>query len=192
MTAMETKTSPAVIKAAERLLERFPEQVHEIREHRGEVTVDVDASRVRTLIRALRDDEELPFDFLVDITAVDYLDYDDGPRYGLKYHLLSQSRNKRIRVSARVDDPDPRVRSLCDLWPSANWLEREVFEMFGIVFEGHPNLKRLLTPDYTEGHPLRKDYPTDGLGERDLFDQPALTPEDVMKKRPEPASGDLD
>ncbi len=188
---MEYKIPEPVLRAAERLKERFPEAVLEIRTHRDEVSVEADATKVHTLIQALRDDSELPFDFLVDITAVDYLDYDDGMRYGLKYHLLSMKHNLRIRVSARVDDPDPRVRSLTDLWPGANWLEREVYDMFGIVFEGHPNLKRLLNPEYIQGYPLRRDYPTAGLGERDMFDEPALDPEQVLQKNPVPLSGEF-
>lgn len=188
---METATPEPVLRSAERLKKRFPDAVHDIVEYRGEVTVEADAARVHSLIQALRDDAELPYDFLVDITAVDYLDYDDGMRYGLKYHLLSMKHNQRIRVSARVDDPDPRVRSLTDLWPAANWLEREVFDMFGVIFEGHPNLKRLLNPDYVQGYPLRKDYPVTGLGERDDFEQPALDPEQVLEQKPVPLSGEL-
>lgn len=184
-------TPEEVMEAAKRLQERFPAEVREIRQFKDEVTVVIGNRMAHTIIESLKNDPKLPFDFLVDVTAVDYLDYDDDERYGVVYHLLSLEKNLRIRVTARVDDPEPRIRSISDLWPAANWAEREVFEMFGIIFEGHPNLKRLLTPDYMEGYPLRKDYPTEGLGERDEFEENAIAPEDVLTPKPVPISGDL-
>lgn len=180
-----------VMEAAKRLQEKFPEDVREIRQFKDEVTVVIGNERAHTILESLKTDPKLPFDFFVDMTAVDYLDYDDEERYGVVYHLLSFEKNRRIRVTARVDDPEPRIRSMSDLWVSANWPERECYEMFGIIFEGHPNLKRLLTPVNMEGYPLRKDYPVEGLGERDDFDEMAISPEDVMTPKPEPLSGDL-
>ena len=107
------------------------------------------------------------FDLLVDVTCVDYLEYPGAKhRYGLVYLLASTATNQRLTVRVFVDDPRPTVRSVVPLWEAANWLEREVWDMFGIRFEGHPDLRRLLMPEEFTAHPLRKDYPLQGRGER--------------------------
>ncbi|MFL5328089.1 MAG: NADH-quinone oxidoreductase subunit C [Gemmataceae bacterium] len=114
------------------------------------------------------------FDLLVDITAVDYLHYPDATdRYGVVYCLANTRTAERIVVKTFVNDPDPSVPSVYPLWPGADWMEREVFDMFGIDFPGHPDLRRILMPDTFEGHPLRKDYPLRGYGER--HNLPVLT-----------------
>ncbi len=114
------------------------------------------------------------FDLLVDVTCVDYLEYPDAKhRYGLVYLLASTATNQRLTVRVFVDDPRPTVRSVVPLWEAANWLEREVWDMFGIHFEGHPDLRRLLMPEEFTAHPLRKDYPLQGRGERHNF--PVIT-----------------
>lgn len=117
------------------------------------------------------------FDLLVDVTCVDYLEYRGAlNRYGLVYLLTSTATNQRLTVRVFVDDPTPCVRSVVPLWEAANWLEREVWDLFGIHFEGHPDLRRLLMPEEFAAHPLRKDYPLQGRGERHNF--PILTRHD--------------
>jgi len=111
-----------------------------------------------------RDAPALAFDMLMDLTAVDYLKYpgrEDGPRFEVVYHLYSLAHNHRVRIKTRVDEDDAVVPSAVGLWPSANWFEREVWDMFGVRFSGHPNLMRLLLYEEFVGHPLRKDYPID-------------------------------
>jgi NADH-quinone oxidoreductase subunit C len=122
------------------------------------------------------------FDLLVDISCVDYLEYRDAPmqmpacagrRYGLVYLLASTTTNQRLTVRVFVDDPEPTVPSMVSLWEGANWLEREVWDLFGIRFAGHPDLRRLVMPEEFTAHPLRKDYPLQGRGERHNF--PVIT-----------------
>ena len=118
--------------------------------------------------------KERGFDLLVDVTCVDYLEYRDAKhRYGLVYLLASTTTNQRLTVRVFVDDPDPTVRSVVSLWAGANWLEREVWDLFGIRFTGHPDLRRLVMPEEFTAHPLRKDYPLQGRGERHNF--PVIT-----------------
>ncbi|MFM7185156.1 MAG: NADH-quinone oxidoreductase subunit C [Planctomycetota bacterium] len=114
------------------------------------------------------------FDLLVDVSCVDYLDYPGAThRYGLVYLLASTATNQRLTVRLFVDDPDPTVTSVVPLWAGANWLEREVWDLFGIRFVGHPDLRRLVMPEEFTAHPLRKDYPLQGRGERHNF--PVIT-----------------
>jgi NADH-quinone oxidoreductase subunit C len=111
------------------------------------------------------------FDLLVDITAVDYLHYPDAKdRYGVVYCLTNTSTGERVVVKTFVNDPDPTVPSAYPLWKGADWMEREVFDLYGITFTGHPDLRRILMPDGFVGHPLRKDYPLRGYGERHNFE----------------------
>ena len=144
-----------------------------------------------TLLEALRfcrDDERLACDVLMDLSAVDYLRYpgrEDGPRFEVVYHLYSLRHNHRLRLNTRVEEDDAVVPSAVDLWPIADWLEREVWDMFGIRFQGHPDLRRLLLYEEFVGHPLRKDYPLRGrqplVPEReikDLFRGPGPTSRD--------------
>jgi len=105
----------------------------------------------------LKSDPRLLFNVLIDVTAVDYFGRD--PRFDVVYQLLSLPFSRRLQVKIRVPESDPKVTSLTTLWNNANWLEREVWDMFGIRFEGHPNLKRILMYEEFQGHPLRKDYP---------------------------------
>jgi NADH-quinone oxidoreductase subunit C len=134
---------------------------------RGEVTAVVPADRLPTVLRMLRDRPELRFETLVDLCGIDYSGYGngtrEGPRYAVVYHLLSLAHNWRLRVRAfAADDDFPVVPSAIDVWPVANWFEREAFDLFGIVFEGHPDLRRILTDYGFVGHPFRKDFPISG------------------------------
>jgi NADH-quinone oxidoreductase subunit C len=123
----------------------------------GDATALVDPARLVDVMRFLRDDAECQFDMLTDVTAVDYLG--EEPRFELVYHLYSLAKNKRVRVKARVGEKAPEIPTLCGLWASANWMEREVWDLYGIRFTGHPDLRRILLYEEFEGHPLRKDYP---------------------------------
>jgi NADH-quinone oxidoreductase subunit C len=141
---------------------RFGGVVLETHDHRGDHTAVVERAALRDVLAFCRDAGALAFDVLMDLTAVDYAKFpgrEDGPRFEVVYHLYSIAHNHRVRVKVRVDEDDARVRSSVALWPIANWFEREVWDMFGIRFEGHPDLRRLLMYEEFVGHPLRKDYP---------------------------------
>jgi NADH-quinone oxidoreductase subunit C len=139
------------------LKEKHPEGVLETLLPQGDATAVIRPEFLTRIVDFLRNDPRLQFDVLVDITAVDYLER--KPRFTVVYHLLSLPFNRRLRLKADVDDGEPVLDSLTPWWGSANWLEREVWDMFGIRFAGHPNLKRILMYEEFQGHPLRKDYP---------------------------------
>jgi len=154
----------------------------EVSVFRGQTRMVVGVEQAFDLLAFLR---ERGFDLLVDITCVDYLEYRDPPmqmpacggsRYGLVYLLASTNSNQRLTLRVFVDDPDPTVPSAVPLWKAANWLEREVWDLFGIRFTGHPDLRRLVMPEEFTAHPLRKDYPLQGRGERHNF--PVITREE--------------
>jgi NADH-quinone oxidoreductase subunit C len=144
--------------------ERFADDVIEIGEHRGETTILVRAQRIEPICRALRDEQTLRYDFLADITAVDWPER--NPRYDVVYHLLSLQTRAVVRLKVRAGDedtPDPTVPSVTTVWPTADWFEREIYDLFGIRFTGHPHLERIMMPLDWVGHPLRKDYPITGI-----------------------------
>lgn len=146
------------------------DRIASIRTAGGEVTIEVAAEHYIEIARILRDHPDLRFEQLVDLTGVDYSAWGDGawkgPRFAAVCHLLSVSRNwrLRLRVFAR-DDGFPVLPSLVQLWNSANWYEREAFDLYGILFEGHPDLRRILTDYGFIGHPFRKDFPISGYVE---------------------------
>lgn len=110
------------------------------------------------------------FDLLVDVTGIDYLHYPNATdRYGVVYSLANTETGERTFVKVMLNDPDPTVKSVYSLWKGCNWMEREVYDMFGINFDGHPDLRRILLPEEFTSHPLRKDYPMRGRGERHNF-----------------------
>lgn len=127
---------------------------------RDELTIWIDKGAIREVCAILRDDPACPFNYLADLTAVDW--YPSDPRFEVVYHLLSIPKKERVRLKVRLDGSSPVIESITSVWPSANFYEREVFDLFGIRFTGHPHLERLLMPDNWEGHPLRKDYPVEG------------------------------
>ena len=136
----------------------------------GEVTALVPHDRLPDALRTLRDRPELKFEILVDLCGVDYSTYGggthEGPRFAVVYHLLSLANNHRVRVRCFApDDAFPVVPSAVDVWPDANWFEREAFDLFGIMFPGHPDLRRILTDYGFIGHPFRKDFPVSGYVE---------------------------
>jgi NADH-quinone oxidoreductase subunit C len=133
----------------------------------GELTIFVDAADYLQAAKILRDDPNCRFEQLMDLCGIDYSTYKDEPQVGLRFcvvcHLLSVSLNQRVRLKVFApDDNFPVVQSLCEIWNSANWFEREAFDLFGIVFEGHSDLRRILTDYGFIGHPFRKDFPVSG------------------------------
>ena len=143
------------------LRERFSEAITDVREALGEVTCYVDAALVSEVCRFLRDDPRFDFNMLADLTAVD-LGIDQDPRFEVVYHLNSLTKYHRLRLKALLPADEPTIASVTPVWKTADWLERETFDMFGIVFEGHPDLRRILMPQEFQWHPLRKDYPVRG------------------------------
>ena len=141
----------------ERIREKYPDLVVETHSRLGQDTVVVRKSGIAEVARFLKEDDDLNFNILADLTAVDF--WKKNPRFEVVYHFLSLENKFRLRVKVPVEESDCEVPSLCGLWPGANWYEREVFDMFGINFTGHPDLRRILMYPGFEGHPLRKDYP---------------------------------
>ena len=139
------------------LRENFPDGVVDTMTPQGDATAVVRPESLTKIIEFLKNDPRLRFDILIDITAVDYPER--KPRFDVVYHLLSLPFNRRLRLRVASAEGDKGVDSLTPYWGSANWLEREVWDMFGICFSGHPDLKRILMYEEFEGHPLRKDYP---------------------------------
>ena len=135
----------------------------------GELTVDLSAAALHDTCKKLHAGENFSFDTLIDICAVDYLDYRkeageswQQSRFAVVYHLLSTSRNQRLRLRVFVEESSPMVDTVIDIWKSADWFEREAFDLFGILFKGHPDLRRILTDYGFIGHPFRKDFPISG------------------------------
>ncbi|GAB4449942.1 MAG: NADH-quinone oxidoreductase subunit C [Anaerolineae bacterium] len=136
---------------------RFPDAVYDVIEAFGETTVVIDRAIIREACALLRDTPGLDYNFIADITGVDY--YPDAPRFAVCYHLYSMLHNRIIRLKVYVPEDDAVIPSLIGEWPLVNWPEREIQDMLGIDFEGHPDKRRLLMPEDWDGHPLRKDYP---------------------------------
>jgi NADH-quinone oxidoreductase subunit C len=134
-----------------------PDALTDAKVDRGELTLSISKDLICAACERLR---SAGYNFFEDMTAVDW--YPSDPRFQLSYHLLSHAYKERIRLCAMVDEEDPSVESITSIWPGANYYEREVFDLFGIRFEGHPNLRRILMPDDWQGYPLRKDYPVEG------------------------------
>jgi NADH-quinone oxidoreductase subunit C len=134
--------------------------VVETRFQHGQATLDVDPARVHDVLRYLRDEDEEPYGFLASVHGCDYLP--EEPRLGIHYQLLSMERRDRLNVRARVTVEEPQVPTVTDLFPTANFQEREVYDFFGVIFEGHPDLRRILMPEDYVGHPQRRDFPMGG------------------------------
>lgn len=143
----------------EKIKENFKDNILDTHQYRGDHVVIAKKEIIFDLLKFLKTDPELDFNVLMDLTAVDYLWMEREIRFDVVYHLYSLGKNHRLRVKVGVDEKAAAVQSVVSLWPAANWFEREVWDMFGIRFEGHPDLKRILLHDQFVGHPLRKDYP---------------------------------
>jgi len=149
---MEDHGSPAL----RRLIDALPDAIVSTHAKLGDATALIDPARIVDVARLLRDDPDLEFEMLTDVTCVDFLG--EEPRFELVYHFYSVSRNRRVRIKARVSEDTCEIDTLVPLWASADWMEREVFDLYGVSFRGHPDLRRILLYDEFDGHPLRKDY----------------------------------
>jgi NADH-quinone oxidoreductase subunit C len=148
----------------QRIQEKFAQDIIETHAFRGDETVVIRPSALKSVAKFLKETPEVDFNFLMDLTAVDYLFFAGGRiqkpyRFEVVYHFLSLKHNHRLRIKVALTEDNLEVDTLTDLWASANWYEREVWDMFGIQFKGHPNLKRILMYEEFQGHALRKDYP---------------------------------
>jgi NADH-quinone oxidoreductase subunit C len=146
--------------AVQKLREWDAQAVAEVIEFRGETTIVVPKEKIRRVAEFLAVEPSTSFPFLSDLSSVDRFPLE--PRFEVNYHLLSIERKDRLRLKVRLPGSEPVVASVTPVWPTANWHERESFDLMGIRFEGHPDLKRIVMPDDWEGHPHRKDYPVEG------------------------------
>jgi len=147
-------------KVKDILQNKFSDSVLSQNEFRGQAFFQIRPGALLEICETLQTDPHLEFSMLSDVTCVDWLGHgkEAGGRFEVIYNLYSITNRHRVFLTVRLGDP-PAVPSLCGLWSSANWLEREVFDLFGVIFEGHPDLKKIVTPDELEGHPLRQDFP---------------------------------
>lgn len=152
----QLKNHPAI----SRLLAWKPQIVEGVKFDRDEMSIIVEQCVIREACALLKEDSVCPFNVFSDLTCVDW--YPAEPRFELVYHLLSISNKERVRLKIKLNSSSPAVESITSIWPGANYFEREVFDLFGIRFTGHPYLRRILMPEDWEGYPLRKDYPVEG------------------------------
>ena len=143
--------------AVQAILAWNPQALTDAKFDRGELTLTIAAEEIRAAAATV---QAAGYNFFEDMTAVDW--FPSSPRFQLSYHILSHAYKERIRLRVLLDEADPAVETITPVWPAANFYEREVFDLFGIRFEEHPNLRRILMPDDWEGHPMRKDYPVEG------------------------------
>ena len=163
-----------------KIKERLPGAVLDITEFAGEHILHVKGQDILKVLTELKDDG---FNFLADLTAIDNLTLGGFERFAVSYHLLSHKTTERVTVKAYISEEKPSLPSVESLWKTADWQEREVFDLYGIRFEGHPNLIRIMNPDDFEGYPLRKDYPR--LGRKERGDFPVIDRPIQKKKSPE-------
>jgi NADH-quinone oxidoreductase subunit C len=143
--------------AVKAILAWNPQALTDAKFDRNELTLTIAAEEIRAAAATV---QAAGYNFFEDMTAVDW--FPSSPRFQLSYHILSHAYKERIRLRVLLDEADPAVETITPVWPAANFYEREVFDLFGIRFEEHPNLRRILMPDDWEGHPMRKDYPVEG------------------------------
>lgn len=148
-------------RVLDKLKEQFGDAILEAAEFRGELTVVVPKERIVEVCRFLKYDSELRYDLLSDLCGIDM--YTPVKRFGVVYNLFSLKNKHRLRLKTFTEEDDPKVPTVTAVWQTANWHERETYDMFGIVFEGHPDLRRIYMPDEFEHHPLRKDFPLMGI-----------------------------
>ena len=155
----EQRSTPSQLLSA--FKQEHPQWVTEITEALGEVTAVVPAQYIVEVCTALKSGPDSRFDFLADLCGVDR-GIEEEPRFEVNYHLFSTTKHHRLRLKVVLDEATARVPSVVGVWRTANWHERETFDLFGVVFEGHPDLRRILLPDDWQGHALRKDFPLRG------------------------------
>ena len=153
-SVLESLSDHPAIKA---ILSWKPEALTDARFDRGELTLTIGEDEIRSAAATVK---EAGYNAFQDVTAVDW--YPNNPRFQLSYHIVSHKYKELLRLRVLVDEANPSAESITEVWPGANYYEREVFDLFGIRFEGHPNLRRIMMPDDWQGHPLRKDYPVEG------------------------------
>lgn len=172
---------PQPLDPVDSLRQTLPDAVEDVKTFRDETTVVVKSETIVSVARYLRDTPGLIYNFLSDISSVDYYpDYYSRPgRFGVSYHLYSLLYNRRLRVKVYLPEEEPNVPTVTPVWPAANWLEREILDLMGIKFEGHPDPRRLLMPEDWQGHPARRDYP---LGyETVMF---SFNADEILKHKP--------
>ncbi|MGQ9888348.1 MAG: NADH-quinone oxidoreductase subunit C [Aggregatilineales bacterium] len=171
---------PPPLDPADALQQALPAALLDTHSFRGETTLIIAREHIVAACRFMRDTPGLVYNFLSDISAVDYYpDYNRPERFGVSYHIYSMLYNRRLRLKVFVPEEEPEVDTVTDVWPAANWLEREIYDMMGITFVGHPDLRRLLMPADWDGHPHRRDYP---LGYEQV--QFSFNAEEIMKHKP--------
>jgi NADH-quinone oxidoreductase subunit C len=153
----------------DKLKSQFGGEILKTEIFQNQLAVIVRRDRILELMKYLKEDADLSYDFLVDITAVDYLNLEKSPRFQVVYHLRSTKYGRRVRIKVPLSENDCKIATMSGLWKTANWLERETCEMYGIVFEDHPDPRKLLLPETYQYYPLRKDYPLRGKGEREII-----------------------
>jgi NADH-quinone oxidoreductase subunit C len=161
---MAETTKDLAATTVEAVRSQFGEAVLEVVEHRGETTIILPPEKVPAVATFLRDHPALRYNYMADLTAVDWPER--TPRFDVVYHLLSIETHAVLRLKTRVGQPgeeEPVVPTVSGIWPTANWYEREVYDLFGITFSGHPDMRRILMPEDWTSHPLRKDYPLTGV-----------------------------
>ncbi len=179
MFPQQASDPAATLKAA------LPDAVLDVKEFRGETTIIVQREQIAEVARFMRDTPGLLFNFLSDISAVDYYPEATRPeRFGVSYHLYSLIYQRKVRLKVFVPEDDTTVPTVTDVWPGANWPEREIFDMMGISFDGHPDMRRLLMPEDWDGHPHRRDYP---LGYETV--QFSFNVEEILKHKPSAREG---
>ena len=167
-------------KTLSQIKDSFSDYVLGLTEYAGEQIIHIKGQGVIDVLKTFKD---AGFNFLADLTAIDNLTLGGFERFAVVYHLLSHGSAERVTIKAYVSEDNPVLPSIESLWKTADWQEREVFDLFGIEFEGHPNLTRIMNPDDYEGHPLRKDYPR--LGRKERYDFPVIARGIQKQKRTE-------
>jgi NADH-quinone oxidoreductase subunit C len=171
---------PPALDPVAAVRQAMPAALLDTKTFRDEVTLIIKGDQIAEVARYLRDTPGLVYNFLSDISAVDYYpDYNRPERFGVSYHLYSMLYNRRLRLKVFVPEEEPEVPTVTTVWPAANWLEREIFDMMGIRFTGHPDMRRLLMPADWNGHPHRRDYP---LGYEQV--QFSFNVEEILKHKP--------
>ncbi|MFQ5455416.1 MAG: NADH-quinone oxidoreductase subunit C [Nitrospirota bacterium] len=168
VSVQQREGEEAMNPIVQKIKERFSDAFLGTYEFAGDLTISVKKEKVFDICRLLHDDTEMDFDYIIDICSVDYPEEEE--RFEVVYHFYSIKNRQRIRIKARVREDACTIDSVCDIWKGANFMEREVYDMMGIRFNNHPDLRRILMTDDFEGYPLRKDFPVKGNGWRDRLD----------------------